>query len=121
MPRNVLNTPSVPAPEIVTVELHPKDAADFEKWYREEHLDMLSELPGYRRTLRYKLGPKIPFSKGPDVVPAFLAIHEVDDVLKALQSEQSEKTNGTEWTKKVLGDCEMIVARGWKLVQAEGY
>lgn len=100
--------------------MHPRDAADFDRWYREEHLQMLSELPGYRRTLRYKLGPKVAFSKGEDIVPGFLALHEVDDVVKALKSEQLEKTNGTEWTKKVVADCEMFVARGWKLVKAEG-
>ncbi|KAF2681310.1 hypothetical protein K458DRAFT_310096 [Lentithecium fluviatile CBS 122367] len=109
-----------PAPEILTAEMHPNDAVDFDNWYREEHLQKLSKLPGYRRTLRYKLGPKTHLTKG-DVVPAFLAMHEIDDVVKALEGKELEETNGTEWTKKVLADCNIFFARGWKLVGTAGY
>ncbi|KAJ9654157.1 hypothetical protein H2198_006776 [Neophaeococcomyces mojaviensis] len=56
----------VPSPYILTVEMHPQDASDFDEWYRKEHLDLLSKIPGYRRCLRYKLGPPTPaaLSKG---------------------------------------------------------
>jgi hypothetical protein len=110
----------VPAPEIIAVEMHPKDAQDLDRWYREEHLDLLAKVPGYRRTLRYKIGPRTPLM-GEDVVPGFLAIHEVEDVGKALGSEEAVKMNETEWTKRVIGDCDIFVARGWRLVKAMGY
>jgi hypothetical protein len=55
--------------------MNPTNEADFEKWYREEHLEMLSKLPGYRRSLRYKIGPQNPLTQG-ETQP-YLAIHEV--------------------------------------------
>ena len=55
--------------------MNPSDEEDFEKWYREEHLELLSKLPGYRRSLRYKIGPRSPLTKG-ETQP-YLAIHEV--------------------------------------------
>ncbi len=51
--------------------------------YREEHLELLSKLPGYRRSLRYKLSQtQMPLTKGsgPEEVQPWLSIHEIDDV-----------------------------------------
>jgi hypothetical protein len=100
--------------------MHPKEANDFDKWLHQEHLDVLAKIPGYRRTLGYKLGPKVPFSQGGDAVPGFLAIHELDGAVKAGPSEQLEKMNETKWMKEMLKDCEIFVARAWRLVKAEG-
>jgi hypothetical protein len=44
--------------------MNPEDPDDFEKWYREEHLELLSKLPGYQRSLRYKIGPRTPLTQG---------------------------------------------------------
>ena len=57
------------------VYMNPENPEDFEKWYREEHLELLSKLPGYRRSLRYKIGPRTPLTQG-ETEP-YLAIHEV--------------------------------------------
>jgi hypothetical protein len=44
-----------PAKLLISAALQPKDGGDedFERWYREEHLKVLSECPGYRRSRRY--------------------------------------------------------------------
>lgn len=55
--------------------MNPSDEEDFEKWYREEHLNLLAKIPGYRRSLRYKIGPRTPLTQG-ETQP-YLAVHEV--------------------------------------------
>ncbi|KAK5098509.1 hypothetical protein LTR70_002722 [Exophiala xenobiotica] len=108
-----------PPPIIVTVEMNPADEKDFDKWYREEHLDMLSKMPGYRRSLRYKLGPKTPLTQG-ETQPAFLAIHEVDS-MDAFASEEGQAASTTEWSVKQIQESKPFIARAWKLVHAQGY
>ncbi|KAF1951758.1 hypothetical protein CC80DRAFT_597212 [Byssothecium circinans] len=108
-----------PTPEIFTVEMHPKDRVDHDKWYREEHLEATSKLPGYRRSTRYVLGPRTPITKGDDP-PFCIAIHEVDNVWKALSSKELEATNSP-WTEKHMKESVPFILRSWKLVHAEGY
>lgn len=90
--------------------MNPADPADFEKWYREEHLSMLSRLPGYRRSLRYKLGPTTPLTRD-EAPPPYLAIHEVDSV-EAFGSQEAEAANSTAWSKKHIAESRPFVARG---------
>lgn len=78
--------------------MNPEDPDDFEKWYQEEHLDLLSKLPGYNRSLRYKIGPKAPLTQGEP--EPYLAIHFVDDVSKAFGGKEAEAANTTPWTVK---------------------
>lgn len=101
---------SAPSPEILMVYMHPQDPADFEAWYRDEHLNMLSKLPGYRRSLRYKLGPKTPLTRD-ESPPAYLAIHEIDSV-RCFGGKEAEAANSTPWTKKQLEESREFVARG---------
>lgn len=111
----------VPPPFVVTAEIHPQpeNVEDLEKWYNEEHLSMLAKIPGYRRTLRYRLGPRTPLTKG-DVVPEYLALHECDDV-GAFGGKEAEAANATPWTMKQMKESEVFTARGWKLMHAQGY
>lgn len=99
--------------------MQPRDPADFDKWYREEHLDMLGQLPGYRRSLRYRLGHRTPLAKG-ESPPVFLAVHEVDDVVEALESKELEVANATPWTQEHIKDSDPFIARGWRQVCSEG-
>lgn len=92
------------------VYMSPTNAQDFDDWYRSEHLTLLSKIPGYRRSLRYKLGPATPLTRGEP--PTYLAIHEVEDVQKSFGSEEARKANETEWTKRVIEDCGGLEARG---------
>ena len=85
------------SPHILMVYMNPEDPDDFEKWYREEHLGLLAKLPGYHRSLRYKIGPRTPLTQG-ETQP-YLAIHFVDDV-SAFGSKEAEVANTTPWTVK---------------------
>ena len=105
-------------PFLLTVEMDPIDDADFDKWYREEHLDMLHKLPGYRRSLRYVIGPKTPLTMGEP--PRYLAIHEIDD-LRGFDSKEAEAANATPWTVKHLGESKVFIPRAWELVDSQGF
>lgn len=100
--------------------MYPENPEDFDKWYREEHLDLFSKLPGYRRSLRYRIGPKTPLTKDDDP-PSYLAIHEVDNLETALTSKEAAASFSTPWTQKQLTGSKVFVSRGWKLVHSEGF
>ncbi|KAJ4375989.1 hypothetical protein N0V83_001269 [Neocucurbitaria cava] len=78
--------------------------ADFDAWYRDEHLDVLSKAPGYVRTRRYELvnGTTLDrFVRVEPQVPRFLALHEFQgDVLPWKELAESAQT---EWAKRVMG------------------
>jgi len=98
--------------------MDPVDEADFDKWYREEHLGMLHKIPGYRRTPRYLLGPKAPLTKGE---PArYLAVHEFDG-LEGLGGKEAEAANSTPWTVKHVKDSKVMIARAWELIHSQGF
>lgn len=99
--------------------MEPVDEVDFENWYLEEHLEMLSKLPGYRRTSRYVLGPKLPITLGEP--GRFLAIHEVDQIRAAFDSKEAEAVNATPWTVKHIKDSKVFIPRAWELLHSEGF
>ncbi|KAK5064437.1 hypothetical protein LTR84_000270 [Exophiala bonariae] len=106
-------------PFLVTVEMEPVDEADLDKWYQEEHLEMLSKMPGYRRSSRYVLGPKTPITLGEP--GRFLALHELDDLHAASFSEESAAANTTPWSVKHIQGSKVFIARGWELLHSEGF
>ena len=98
--------------------MEPVDEADFEKWYREEHLDMLHQLPGYRRSTRYVIGPEIPLTESDP--PKYIAIHEMD-ALKGFDGKEAEAANTTPWTVKHIKDSKVFIGRGWDLIYWQGF
>ena len=85
------------APCILFVALTPAEGGDedFERWYREEHLQMYSTITHFRRTTRYELISSVRRN-----VPKYLAIHEFES--KVIPLDQLARARGTEWAKKVL-------------------
>lgn len=89
---------------------------EFEAWYREEHIPLLSHTPGYQRSLRYKLGS----SAGDDsslagAAPAkYFAIHYFEDVAKAMGSDEGKKANETEATLRFIRESEPFSVRAWR-------
>ncbi|KAK3049654.1 hypothetical protein LTR09_009076 [Extremus antarcticus] len=106
------------SPYILCVYMNPSDEEDFEKWYREEHLGLLAKLPGYRRSLRYKLDRPNPLSQ--DGTQPYLAIHEVDDP-SAFGSKEGEEANATPWTEKHIRESKPFIARAFKRISEAGY
>jgi len=98
--------------------MEPLNEADFEAWYREEHLHALHKVPGYRRSQRYKLGPPVPKLTLGDP-PRYLAVHELDDVKTFSGSDNPEVSS--DWTKKQVGEAKAFTLRGWEKVKAVGF
>ena len=92
---------------------HQQGFTNVEQGYREEHLELRSKLPGYRRSLRYKLSKiQTPLTKGlgPEEVQPYLAIHEVDHV-SAFGSKEAVEANTTPWTRRHIDESHPFIAR----------
>ncbi|KAF2097769.1 hypothetical protein NA57DRAFT_56952 [Rhizodiscina lignyota] len=111
-----------PTKFVLTAEMNPKDEADFEKWYLEEHLEMLHKVPGHRRSQRYVIGPKVPGIGDVTEAPKYLAVHEYDSLDPFINNApEVVKTNGTPWTKKQIAESNMNAFRMFELVKPIGY
>ena len=99
---------------IVAVAMEPAqgEEADFEDWYRKQHLDMLAMCKGYRRTTRYK--------RLDDQQPRFLALHEYACEPEALPAEQIKQVRETEWSWKVVDNAKVFDRDVFVLIQAQG-
>jgi hypothetical protein len=114
-----LHLRTVPPKYIVTVEVEPTNEADYDAWYREEHLDALHSIPVYRRSQRYKLGPLVPnVTRGQP--PRYVAIHEVDDIKEFFEGPDFDAA-WSEWTKKQVADAKAFVVRAWEKIMATGF
>jgi hypothetical protein len=87
----------------------PKDAAsdaDFDAWYREEHIPLLARAPGFVRSRRFKLTnatviDKFQVGDVTEEAPRFLALHEFSG--EALPWKELGESAQTEWAKRVMG------------------
>ncbi|KIW00917.1 uncharacterized protein PV09_07660 [Verruconis gallopava] len=109
----------VPPKFIVTVECEPSDEDDYNAWYEQEHLDILHKIPGYRRSQRYRLGPRVDgVTRGQP--PNYVAIHETDDIQQFFQGPEFDAA-WSEWTKRVVSNAKVFVVRAWETLHPEGY
>ncbi|KAI4671817.1 uncharacterized protein J4E78_000314 [Alternaria triticimaculans] len=106
----VKGTTSSPTKFVISAALQPpKDAssdADFDAWYREEHLPVLSRAPGFVRSRRFKLAAAstledFQFGDAMETAPRYLALHEFSG--EVLPWKELEASGQTEWAKKVMG------------------
>ncbi|MGI6875822.1 hypothetical protein [Amycolatopsis sp. 3B14] len=81
-----------PAPVVVSVALSG-DADELARWYREEHVPLLLELPGWHRIRRYRRVE----GAGPDL----LAFHEIADV-SLFESPAYRHATSTPWRDRVM-------------------
>ena len=82
----------------VFLDLYPgaDKKAELDKWYREEHVDMLSKVPGWLRTRRYvtsSIDPKAPIE--------YLALHEYAPK-NGLNGEEFKAATSTPWTNEIM-------------------
>ncbi|KAJ9660888.1 hypothetical protein H2201_006780 [Coniosporium apollinis] len=94
--------------------------AEFDEWYRKQHLDMLSMVRGYRRSTRYKLVPTANerITPGGEDIPRYLALHEFDNA--DFDMEQLRMCARTEWSKRVVGTYRQMWRDNWGLVHEAG-
>jgi len=107
-----------PASLIISAALTPAAGkeADFDAWYRQEHLPLIGECAGYRRSRRFKLVNATAldeFKRIEPKVPSYLAIHEFDG--DELPMAELAKVDETEWSKKVVGELKLMEAGFYKL------
>jgi hypothetical protein len=78
--------------------------ADFDQWYREEHLEQVSQMPGWRKSTRYELISSND-SADADAPPRYLAIHEFE---AGTEVKRMKKEEWTEWTKRMVASAVKI-------------
>lgn len=112
-----------PAKFIISGALEPPSdiasTTDFDKWYREEHIPLLSRMPGFIRSRRYEVKTaytikQLQPSDDMQIVPKYYALHEFGG--EALPWKQIEESVGTEWAKKVMGSVQKAEV-GWYKVK----
>jgi hypothetical protein len=108
-----------PAPYILYAELEPEDEEDLDIFYRQEHFPLLNKVPGYRRGLRYKLGPNTPLTIGKPL--KFVALHEFEKSHRMKDSEEMVIVTTTPWTRKTMAGVTFSEIRSFELIKAVGY
>jgi hypothetical protein len=82
-----------PPPVVVCTSLSTVDEEELDAWYVEEHIPMLHEMPGWRRTRRYRLVA--------GVAPTRLAFHEISSV-ELFTLEAYRRATGTPRRDRVM-------------------
>ncbi|KIX92798.1 uncharacterized protein Z520_11461 [Fonsecaea multimorphosa CBS 102226] len=113
-PKSIGHTP---APFILNVQMEPADDDDYNTFYRDEHLYMLSRVPGYRRSQRYQLVSSDNISL--PAVPRFMAVHEFE-TLDHLDGPELREADASPNTHRVIGNSKATSVRGFKLVKVFG-
>ncbi|KAJ5811265.1 hypothetical protein N7474_007566 [Penicillium riverlandense] len=84
----------------VTITAHPDPAnqAELERWYREEHYEMLSKVPGWRRSRRF-----VTAAIDSGAPRESLALHEYAPV-NGLGGPAHQAAMNTPWSQRLMGD-----------------
>ena len=98
------------APFQMTVSLQPPDGAedDLVAWYREEHIPMLLEVPGWRRI---RLCQQVDGSG-----PRFTALHELESPA-VFETEPYRTATSTPWRNRIIGNVVRRERHVFKLCQ----
>jgi hypothetical protein len=82
----------------VTMTLQDVDnnEIEFDRWYEEEHIDLLSKVPGWLRTRRFKSSSA---SRGSDVM--YLALHEYNTTC-GLGGPEHRAAMSTSWRNDIM-------------------
>ncbi|KJX96223.1 alpha/beta-hydrolase like protein [Zymoseptoria brevis] len=104
-----------PAPATVSVSMRVKEGEDLEevdRWYEEEHIDLVSKVPGWLRTRRFRL-----VVGGLNGMPAAgevecLAVHDFSH-LDALGGPEMKAAMSTAWREKVMAKVHSRELRQW--------
>lgn len=85
----------------VGVTPKPESFEEYSKWFEEEHVELLSKVPGWIKSSRYELA-KAYGSQG-HVAP-FIAVHLYDKV-NGLGGPEWKKSVETDWTLRIREQC----------------
>lgn len=78
-----------------------------DRWYAEEHLEQVSQMPGWLKSTRYELVFKVQSKDDAtqEVAPKYLAIHEFEEGTDVKRMPREE---WTEWTERMVSSAEKI-------------
>lgn len=101
-----------PVQVAVSITLKDEDLEGFDKWYEEEHTGMLSKIPGWLRTRRFRL--VAPGLKGmpPTGQVECLAVHDYE-AQNGLDGPMLKAARETEWAGKVMKTAVGMERRVW--------
>lgn len=106
------------SPYVLNVQVEPVDDEDYHTFYREEHLMMLSRVPGYRRSQRFELIEAE--ANAPTNAPRFMAVHEFEN-LDSTDGQELREADASPNTIRVFGNAHMVNIRGFKLIKGFGF
>lgn len=118
-------TSKLPAKHVIfaSVGVKPEDEEEYQKWCVEEHIDLLSKVPGWVQSRRYKLvgSEELVASSGGDHPPAgiFLNVHYSEKPW-SFSLPEAQIAMGTPWASEVLGKATSRVIRLFALHQDIG-
>ena len=114
-----------PGPCLVTMQIsiRPELEDELNKWYDEEHIELLSQVPGWRRSRRFVLQNAGP-AKGTDAAavatkgtpPKYLAVHEWDSAA-SFETEEFKKATSTPWRMRMFESADVWDGRRWELMR----
>ncbi|KAH9854560.1 hypothetical protein C2E23DRAFT_726234 [Lenzites betulinus] len=104
---------------IAEVDIKPEAEADFNRWYDEEHIPMLSRIPGWVRSSRFVLVDAAAAGADAGGVRAakYFALHEIAD-LESMERPEFKASLATEWSQKILGNTTSFSLRVFKLTKS---
>ncbi|KAJ7281566.1 hypothetical protein C8J57DRAFT_1298036 [Mycena rebaudengoi] len=104
---------------VVHFEMPPEHEEDFNSWYREEHMDLLAKVPGWKRGRRYQLLDSN--QKGAAMVDKpvskFLAIHDMDNN-QFMDTPEFKHATSTPWRVRVTNAAIRREARVFELYKS---
>jgi len=106
---------------LVETDVRPEDEENFDRWYEEEHIPMLAQVPGWLRSRRFILKEESCFgtdqSKRVMPPPKHLAIHEWASQEK-LDSDAYALAVNTPWRNKIHNSAVRKTRREFELYRA---
>ncbi|KAH8119871.1 hypothetical protein DFH11DRAFT_13246 [Phellopilus nigrolimitatus] len=105
----------------VSIDVAPENEADFHKWYDEEHIPLLSKVPGWLRSRRFILADSgasgaLKETDGFKAPPKFLALHEYTSA-ENLASPEWKTATSTPWRNKVVDNALSVEKRILKIIK----
>lgn len=98
--RGSVKTPA-PVHVAVTMMVNESDLDEFDKWYEDEHIGMLSKIPGWLRSRRFKMVVGGIKGMPPTGQVECLAVHEFEEK-NGLGGPEHKAAQDTPWRTKVL-------------------
>ncbi|KAK4634551.1 3-oxoadipate enol-lactonase 2 [Fulvia fulva] len=96
----------------VSLRVNEADLDEFNRWYEEEHIDMLSKVPGWLRTRRFRMQLGSLQGMPPSGQVEILAVHDFSKG-DALDGAEWKAATSTPWRNKMIEKALWRHSRTW--------